>query len=84
MYNPISFVLEDRINQIIAPVISQIKRDSVTSLTTVGEGAQGKRIFSTCLRFYESQTLDSATRVALNVWKHTNIDSAMAVKAPAY
>jgi hypothetical protein len=84
LYNMIDIVLRDSIKKLLTPVISKIKQDSVASLTTVGEGAQGKRIFSPCLQFYQSKTLDSAATAALNHWKHTNVDSIMAVKAPAW
>ena len=84
LYDPVDFILEDSIKKILIPVIYKIKQDSVISLTTVGEGAQGKHIFSTCLQHYRSKALDSATNMALKNWKRLNVDSLMAVKAPAY
>lgn len=84
LYDPVDFLLEDSIKKILIPVIYKIKQDSVISLTTVGEGAQGKHIFSTCLQYYRSKALDSATKMALQSWKRLNVDSLMAVKATAY
>lgn len=84
LYSMIDIVLQDSIKKLVIPVISQMKQDSATSLTTVSEGAQGKHVFSACLQFYCSKTLDSAATAALKHWKHTNVDSIMAIKAPAW
>jgi hypothetical protein len=83
-HDPINIVMEDDIKNVIAPIISEIKRDSIVSLTTVGEGAQGKTVFSHCLKFYNCKKLDSLTNIKFTKWNHMNIDSIMSVKAPAY
>lgn len=83
-YDPINIVMEEDIKQALSSVILEMKKDSIISLTTVGEGAQGKTIFNHCLSFYKSHSLDSLSDKKLYKWNHMNIDSAMAIKAPAY
>jgi len=83
-HDPINIIMEDDIKQLLNPVIKKIKSDSISSLTTVSEGAQGKKVFDNCLKFYKSNQLDTFTRGQLLKWNRTNLDSVMSVKAPAY
>ncbi|MFD1256145.1 hypothetical protein ACFQ3S_05010 [Mucilaginibacter terrae] len=83
-YDPMNFVMEHDIKQLLTPVIADMKQDSVNSLTTLGEGAQGISIFDNCLKFYKSKKLDTIADQKLFKWNHTDIDSVMSVVAPAY
>jgi hypothetical protein len=83
-HDQINVVMKDDFKQILNPVIAEMRKDSITSLSTVGEGAQGKHIFDSCLKFYKSKKLDSLTDEKFVKWKRTNIDSVMAAEAPAY
>jgi hypothetical protein len=83
-HDPIHIIMEDDIKQLLNPIIKQIKTDSINSLTTVSEGAQGKKVFDNCIKFYKSKQLDTLTSGKLLKWNRTNLDSVMSVKAPAY
>lgn len=83
-YDPIGFVMNDDIKQELIPVLKQMQQDSLNSLTTLAEAAQGKKIFKSCIKLYKSKRLDSIAMKKLNKWKHMDIDSSMAITAPSY
>jgi len=83
-YDPINMVMEKDIQEALVPVISAMKKDSVASLTTVGEGAQGKSVFNHCIKYFRSNEMDSLANIKFIQWQHTNIDSVMAIKFPSY
>ena len=85
-YSPVVYILFDPVSeQILKSVIFKIKIDSLESLETVGEAAQGKNVFSECLKFYNSKKLDSISKDQLKAWaKIKNFDSLVHKAMPAY
>ncbi|OYU84325.1 MAG: hypothetical protein CFE24_06880 [Flavobacterium sp. BFFFF2] len=66
-------------------VIVTINTDSIYRIGRVAEALKGKHIFSTCLRFYKSKTLDSITRNQKRYWKSIkDIDTIIKKKVPDF
>lgn len=84
--SPINYVLFDSLSkEVIKPVIQQLRQDSAKSVLSVSENAAGKKIFKTCLNFYQSKKLDSIVKIQQIKWsKITNIDSLISKKVPSY
>lgn len=84
--SPINYILFDSLSrEVIKPIVLQMKKDSLASTSTVSEAAAGKKIFKSCLDFYNSKKLDSITKAQESLWsKINNIDSLISKKVPAY